>query len=470
MEPPSDPLTPVNRDGNGVGQDLGPCVADEESVATDPEMLSSKGKVRIAAAAGLQRVIPLLVTEAERLLALGYPRGDIVANLVQPTKAMGLVAADEMEQVEAAIRNGFSGELLSQPDRVSTVSTEWHSRVITADDLRTQTYPPIQFIVPQFIGDGVTLLASRPKLGKSWFALDLALAVAGGRFTLGTILPAQGAVLYLALEDSKRRLQRRIHKLIQTLGTEWPRRLALATDWRRADDGGLRHIEEWCDANPDARLIIIDTLEKFRPAQSSKNQAYSADYQAISALQSIANARNIGILILHHDRKAEAIDPFDTVSGTLGLTGAADTILILKRTPNGFVLHTRGRDIEESEMALQFNKQTCKWTILGLASEVHRSNERSRVIAALKAAEKPLSPTDILVNAELTSRNATDILLRKMAISGEIERIGRGLYSLPSKTSGQIGQKERLEYEGSSIEMPNLSNLSDLSGGSSAND
>jgi len=410
------------------------------------------------------------VTEAGRLLALGYPRGDIAANLVQSTLAMGLVAADEMKQVEGAIRNGFGGEVLSQPVIVSPIPTEWHSRVITADDLRTQTYPPIQFIVPRFIGDGVTLLASRPKLGKSWFALDLALAVAGGRFTLGTILPAQGSVLYLALEDSKRRLQRRIAKLIQRLGTDWPKRLALATDWRRADDGGLRDIEEWCDANSDARLVIIDTLEKFRPAQSGKNQAYSADYQAISGLQSIANARSIGILILHHDRKAEAIDPFDTVSGTLGLTGAADTILILKRTPNGFVLHTRGRDIEESEMALQFNKQTCKWTILGIASEVHRSSERSRVIAVLKAAKKPLSPADILISADLTSRNATDILLRKMAMSGEIERVERGRYSLPTKTSGQIGQKERLEYEQLSFEKANLSDLSDLSEGFVAND
>jgi hypothetical protein len=72
----------------------------------------------------------------------------------------------------------------------------------------------------------------------------------------------------------------------------------------------------------------------------------------------------------------EADDPFDTVSGTHGLTCAADTILILKRSANGVTLYARGRDIEEAELAVQFNRNTCKWTILGQAADVHRSDER----------------------------------------------------------------------------------------------
>jgi hypothetical protein len=137
--------------------------------------------------------------------------------------------------------------------------------------------------------------------------------------------------------------------------------------------------------------------------------------------------------------------PFDTVSGTLGLTGAADTIPIIKRRPNGVVLYARGRDIEESETAMQFDKATCRWSILGAASEVLRSTEQARVIAALKAVGQAFSVRDVMSDAEMQNRNAADVLLSKMARDGEIVRVGRGRYDLPAKNNGQIGQKERLD-------------------------
>jgi hypothetical protein len=74
----------------------------------------------------------------------------------------------------------------------------------------------------------------------------------------------------------------------------------------------------------------------------------------------------------------EAEDPVDTVSGTLGLAGCADSVLILSRSPQGTTLYVRGRDIEEAEHAVSFDKAGCRWTILGNAAEVHRSNERGK--------------------------------------------------------------------------------------------
>jgi len=55
--------------------------------------------------------------------------------------------------------------------------------------------------------------------------------------------------------------------------------------------------------------------------------------------------------------------------------------LLLQRQAGGITLHAIGRGIEQSETAVQFNKATCRWTILGVAAEVHRSAERGRVIA-----------------------------------------------------------------------------------------
>ena len=220
-------------------------------------------------------------------------------------------------------------------------------------------------------------------------------------------------------------------------------------------------------------MIVVDTLEKIRPIQNGKTQAYSADYQAITGLQKIAGERGLAIVINHHVRKMEADDPFDTISGTLGLTGAADTILVLKRQDGGFTLYARGRDIEESETALQFDKGSCKWTMLGpdaLAASV--SNERAKIIEVLRSFiplhdKDGMAVSEIMAATEATSRNAMDILLHKMRMDGQIMRVRRGVYSLPSE-GGKIGQKERIEAETPKnyCEVGKLSNLSDLSSAS----
>ncbi|MGB8629551.1 MAG: AAA family ATPase, partial [Xanthobacteraceae bacterium] len=260
----------------------------------------------------------------------------------------------------------------------------WRAQLVTAAALQTMTFPPVRYIIPGYISEGATILAGKPKIGKSWLTLDLCVAAASDRFTLGTLKPVQGDVLYLALEDNKRRLKGRMAKILPTAET-WPQRLLLVTEWKRADQGGLADIEEWCKSVADPVLIAIDTLEKFRPIQNGKTAAYSADYAAVAGLQKIASKYRVAIVINHHVRKMEADDPFDTVSGTLGLTGAADTILVLKQQAGSVTLYARGRDIEEMETALQFERSSCRWNILGAAADVCISNERAAVINALRA-------------------------------------------------------------------------------------
>ncbi len=341
----------------------------------------------------------------------------------------------------------------------------WSDRAFSAAELQTKTFPPLKFIVPELVPEGATLLVSRPKLGKSWLVLDIAIAVASGRFTLGSMKPIQGDVLYLALEDGPRRLQRRLTKLLPTFGEKWPPRLKFATECPKADQGGLNDIEQWISTVEAPRLVIVDTLAQFRKAPNGKAQVYTEDYGAIAELQKLASKYGIGIVIVHHDRKMDADDVFDTVSGSLGLTGAADTILVMKRQASAVTLHVRGRDIEDAEKALQFDKPSCRWTILGEAADINRSAERGRVIAALKEAGGPLQAKDIWIAAELRNRNATDLLLGKMVRDGEIVRADRGHYALPDTDAGQIGQKERSETQDSDFgeETDNLSNLSDLS-------
>jgi hypothetical protein len=122
----------------------------------------------------------------------------------------------------------------------------------------------IRRVLPPRAGpETLTILAGRPKLGKSWLMLDVGLAVAAGRYCLGETKCEQGDVLYLALEDNERRLQSRITKILG-YADDWPARFYYATEWPRADAGGLDEIRKWLASAEKPRLVVVDILAMFR--------------------------------------------------------------------------------------------------------------------------------------------------------------------------------------------------------------
>src|SRR5262249_37091445 len=304
----------------------------------------------------------------------------------------------------------------------------WREQIMTAKHLQTREFAPISYVIPDLVPEGLSLLVGRPKLGKSWMGLDMCVAVAGARYCLGQRKPDEGDVLYCALEDNERRLRRRLDRLLPPKSHAWPERLHMATQWRRLDKGGRDDLEEWAESVPKPRLIVLDTLAGVRPIRAQNG--YMEDYESVVTLHRLANKMGIAILVLHHTRKMEADDPIDTVSGTLGLPGCADTILVLERKSQGATLYVRGRDIEEAEHAITFDNIACRWTILGDATEVHRSKERGKVRAVLWEATESLNPQEIAIASGM-ARNNVDRLLHKMVADGEVKKVGRGQYQHP---------------------------------------
>jgi hypothetical protein len=178
---------------------------------------------------------------------------------------------------------------------------------------------------------------------------------------------------------------------------------------------------------PDARLVVIDVLARFRAPANSRTNAYTEDYAALAKLQELAVKRAITILVIHHTRKGESEDAVEEISGTLGLTGCADAFLVLKRTAAGTSLIGRGRDSEDVDLAVQFSDATCRWTILGQTSEVHRSDQRTHVLAALDGVVDGMSPSDLSTELGISSASARQILHR-MAKAREIRRGKYGRY------------------------------------------
>jgi hypothetical protein len=299
--------------------------------------------------------------------------------------------------------------------------------VFTAADLKHQTFKPIQWVIENLVPDGLTILAAKPKLGKSWLMLATAVAVAQGGEVLDSAA-AQGDVLYCALEDSARRLQDRLKKTVPS--GNWPANLEFWTKLEPLESGGLEQLRSWVDRTARPRLIVIDTFAKVRSPKGKEETNYAADYRAAGALKAFADETGVAVIVVHHTRKMEAEDPMDAVSGTNGLTGAADTILVMKRGQDGVTLYGRGRDIEEIELAVEFDKEACQWRVLGEAAEVRRTQERSAIISALRHADGPMTPAQlVLVTGK--SRVSIQQLLGKMTVKGEIKRLGRGEYRLP---------------------------------------
>jgi hypothetical protein len=279
---------------------------------------------------------------------------------------------------------------------------------MTAKDLQHRHFAPVSCVIPDLVPEGLSLLVGRPKLGKSWMALDMCLAVSGARFCLGKRKPAEGDVLCCALEDNSRRLRRRIDRLLPPKSHAWPERLMLATEWRRLDKGGVDDLQEWVESVPKPKLIVLDTLAGVRPIR--QQNGYMEDYESV--------VTPIAILVLHHTRKMEADDPIDTVSGTLGLPGCADTILVLNRTSQGTTLYVRGRDIEEAEHAVTFDKIGCRWTILGDATEVHHSRERGKILEVLLEATDEMGPKEISIATGMPDNNVRRLLHKMVSERG----------------------------------------------------
>jgi AAA domain/3'-5' exonuclease/Domain of unknown function (DUF3854) len=298
---------------------------------------------------------------------------------------------------------------------------------VSATELLAIEFPEPRWIVPGIVPEGTTILAGKPKMGKSWLALGTSVAVAAGGVALGTKRVERGAVLYLALEDNPRRLQSRLKKLLP--GGAAPEGLELATEWRRLGDGGLEALEAWFNTHPDARLVVIDTLAKFRAGQTGKN-LYKEDYEAVEPLVELAARHNVAILIVHHLRKLGADDPLDQVSGSMGLTGGADGALVLNRQRGraDAYLYVTGRDIEEEkELALSWDSTTATWKIAGDAEEYRNSRERQEVEGCLRTLGEPAGPKEVSEALGKPYNNVKQ-LMWKMGNDGDLRSVGGGKY------------------------------------------
>lgn len=232
---------------------------------------------------------------------------------------------------------------------------------MTAEQLQSAPYAPVPFLVDELLPEGLHILAGAPKIGKSWLALWLCLCISLGQ-PLWNFATTQGEALYLSLEDSFQRIQTRLFDLTE----DAPPTLHFAIMADTLKHGLEQQIEQFLTEHPATKLVVIDTLQRVRSTGGDSN-LYANDYQDVGLLKQLANRHHIAILLIHHLRKLHDDDPMNMISGSAGLSGAADSTFVLQkssRLANIASLHCTGRDIADRTLKLEFGEEDHVWKLL----------------------------------------------------------------------------------------------------------
>jgi len=244
-----------------------------------------------------------------------------------------------------------------------------------------------------------------------------------------------GDVLYCGLEDSKRRMQSRVEKILGPANKGWPENFTFRSRLNALDAGGLDTIENWLVTHPNRRLVVIDTLGKVRGMKNPREEQYQYDYRLVGALQELATRYAVAIVIVHHVRKSDAEDVLDTVSGTTGIAGAADAVKVLGKTNQGAVrLYLRGRDVIEQDKVVEFDPETALWNVIGdyePESSVGAQGQRRQVLELLGGSPIALTPIQIARRLNIKGQQARMALFAlKEADPPLVVRDAAGGYSL----------------------------------------
>jgi hypothetical protein len=317
-------------------------------------------------------------------------------------------------------------EALALPEaRLIEPTSEWD-----AVDLLGAEFRETPDILAGAIPVGLTLISAAPKVGKTRFLAQVSVAGVRGTPFLGRKV-TQTQVLTLALEDGARRYRKSLHYLV---GTNWPGRkeLTIRTTSARLDEGGLTKIEQHLDKHPDCGLVIIDVLARVRPKGRGSDK-YQLDYDALASLQRMANLRQIAIVVVHHtNQRANVTDIFELVSGTSGLIGVVDSLMVLqrRRADDVGLLHITGREVEDQTVALGFTNGWWGPAPEGMPAELMSESKEVRTLWLWLAEEGPAS-TATLAKEYGRAENTTQKLLHRLEERELVDSLGRAAPNQP---------------------------------------
>jgi hypothetical protein len=237
-------------------------------------------------------------------------------------------------------------------------------------ELLDADFPEPTWTVPELIPVGLVSLAGRPKIGKSWMALQLAIAVASGGYFLGKAVD-QAEVLYLAFEDPGRRLKARVKQI----GVERDAPITFMTEFRPLDGDGLNDLYIHVSSGR-YKLVVVDTFGRSLTAGKLEIKDYSDNVAVLSPLQKMAQKYAVTILLVDHHSKINGDNPITDLIGSIGKSATFDCVIGIYREQGkqGAKLMIVGRDQDDVDLAIEFDPVTGCWQSLGDRRSVYQAN------------------------------------------------------------------------------------------------
>ena len=271
--------------------------------------------------------------------------------------------------------------------------------------------------------EGINIIAGRPKLGKTTFERQKLAAAAVGAPFLDSHFREPVKCAFLSLEEGE--LLCRMKFKMAAFNELALASIQLHFEWPRGLDGADL-LDRYLTANPDIRLICIDSLTKFRTIPDPRTPSFMADYEAINHLHDVSK-RHPGICIdvIHHTRKAKSEDPIDDISGTYGLTAASDAYMVMRHHSDGAVMYVGGRrwTREDSEYKLKRNGRQ-GWDMMGAFLDL--TDKQQDALERVKSAEHGLSGSELASALSITIPSAwqrLDELLEKGLVTKRYGRV-----------------------------------------------
>jgi DNA-binding transcriptional ArsR family regulator len=340
------------------------------------------------------------------------------------------------------------------------VKFSWRDNAIAHNELITKQYKPLDFIIDDLlVSAGTGVLAGRKKIYKSFMALQLSLAVASCGYFLGHNVSMPGPVVHMALEDGERRTQARLK--MQNAPNDLDITYFYAWPYMNTNDGFNQFRNMLTELRP--RFVVIDTLAKVLNGKADQNSAGEmADFA--NRIHDLSLEMDCFILFVAHHGKASQMatsrDAGFDIRGSSAIPGATDVNIGLYRNDDKtFDFMVEGRDIEELELRIKFDKEiTWAWQFEGEAQDVRRSAAEQQILDAMASlGGKDLDASQIADETSTSRPNVTIHLKRmrdyeKPLIKYEI--VGKKiLYSLTSFTT--LTDKHYLQHLQDNIPVSN---------------
>jgi hypothetical protein len=309
-------------------------------------------------------------------------------------------------------------------------------RFISAAEISTKEFKPLTWVIPDYLPIGLTILAGRPKVGKSWLALQVCRNISAGGKIFGRDVE-RGRALYLSLEDYERRLKDRMIKQrwpANPKGIDYMLPDAFRDQIQRLNGGGGARLAKVI-AEKGYRFVVIDTLSR---ALKGDQKDESDMTEALAPLQETALRLEISVLVVdHHKKPMTAADPnpVDDILGSTAKGAVADAIwgLYAEQGKAGAKLCITGRDVEQITLKIIRDDFMC-WQSEGEAYAIDRTEQRDRIIEAIKM----LGRCQLATIAKTVGEDEGNTFrrLQDMANAGMIKRIedkkhAKVFYDLP---------------------------------------